>query len=171
MSDSYDDGDSRSRIESKNATYFRASEAPDDREKQFRRLWAFNEDLKTSHNHSNREELWRRDRIATLDAISSTLELNDTQYDRALNVLQSIDVTEDIDGPYISLESVAFAICAIVYNRTVDGYRNGANKFIPHRDPDHNPDRFSSLKDELELSDFLVGKAISQLMDYMEVRQ
>jgi hypothetical protein len=165
----YDDGESRSRIESKNATYFRASEAPSGKERKFRRLWAYNEELKTSPNHSNREELWRRDRIATLDAISSTLELNDTQYDRALHVLQNLDATEDMDGSYISLEAISFGICVVVYNRTIEQHSNSANKFIPSRDDELNPDRFCDMRDELGLSEFVVGKAVSQMMDNMEV--
>lgn len=163
MSEDYDESESTNGVDGKNATYFRPTEAPSDQKAKYRRLWSYNEDLKRSPNQANKKEHWRRDRVAKLEAIASTLELNNTQKEEAKHVMDDLDVNEHLDGRYPSLEAVSFAVCAAVFNRTVQRLGNPQAAFIPQRDAELNPDRYNSLQADLEVSDYRLGTLIEQV--------
>lgn len=164
MSSDYNDSESTNGTDGKNATYFRPTEAPPDKQSNYRRLWGYNEDLRTSPNNANKNEHWRRDRVAKLEAIASTLELNDTQKREAKHIMNNLDLTEDLEGRYSSLEEVSFAICAAVFNRTVQRRGKPEATFIPQASNAANPSRYVDLQQELGTSDQRLGVLISQIM-------
>lgn len=162
MSSYDDDQPDRAGIDSPNATHFRPSEAPPDKQRRFRRLWGYNEGLQKSPTQYDRKEIWRRDRLATLDAIASGLELTDHQHERSRSILNETDV-EDFDVSTVSLEVVAFAICIYVRNQAVRPEVPGSNKYIPMSDRDKNPDDIEEFARDLDVSQRRLADLLVQI--------
>lgn len=164
MATDYDETiDERTGTDSPNNTHFSPSDASDARERKYQTLWGYNEEILESRNNVNSAEIWRRDRLATLDAIASSLSLSDAQHQRARHLLDTADLTDEVEGQYTSIEASCFGLCALVFNEDARPEREGSTTYFPAKRDESNPDHFVRVQSEVGLSDREVDQAMREL--------
>lgn len=121
MSDDYTEyTEDNSRIDSPNATYFEPSEAPDHREDHYETLWRYNQGWKT-RNRVEESGQWKEDQRRLLASIADSLELTDFQRERALTVLEGVDMREASSWNQLPSEAYCVALCAFVAQKSCSG--------------------------------------------------
>jgi hypothetical protein len=155
-SSDYDDYHGTGNRRSKSATYFKPSEGYD--EQKYKRLWGYNEGLLKARSRVDTAELYRRDRLAVLDALASTLGLSDSNRTQAEDIIENTDFRGHNDT---SLTGNIFAICALVYNHQQKTF--GGNIYLPSKSDEDQPVRFEELRTELSLSEEEIQYAMSDL--------
>lgn len=160
MSYEYNDSHSQESDASPNSTYFVPAEAPPSQRRRFKRLWYYNENLKRSRKQFNVEQLRERDKEQLFEAIASSVELPSSLAAEAKEVFTSVDLSDAVEGPYTSLEVYCFAMCAISYNKTQPDFKD---KYIPEKTTDKNPERFESIRSDIDVSKRAVRQALDEL--------
>jgi hypothetical protein len=145
-----------------NATYFRVEEAPADQQKDYERRRRFNSGTWISRNRVDESKQWERDRLAVFDAIAGQLELTDHQRTVGREIFGEIRFGDS----FISVEAVAFAVCASVANDDVRPQYPGSTLYLPSKPDAENPDRFVSLQHDLGLDSDAIGDALRIVYDY-----
>jgi hypothetical protein len=144
-------------IDSPNETNFNPNEAAPEKQRKYRRLWFYNENLRRDRNNTNSTEVRRREQNHILDAISSSLELPDYQHKEAQHIVEQTNFTDSVEGQYLSIETYCFAICVLVWNE----YNSSVHRVVL---PDtQNIEPFKSLKEELGISDTKLEQALEEL--------
>jgi len=157
MSDSYSDRQPpKSGIDSPNETNFNPKEAPKDKRRKFRRLWFYNEELRSDRTHTNSEEVRRREKNHILDSISSSLEIPEYQHREAQKIIEQSNFSDSVAGQYLSLETYCYAICVIVWNQNADF----GSKVLPNKD---NLEHFDRLQERLDISNEKLEQALEEL--------
>lgn len=152
-----DEPPAKSGIDSSNNTNFNRHEAASHKQQKFARLWYYQENLKRDRSNFNSEEIRRREKNHILDAISSQLELPEYQHTEAKQILDQTNFTDEVEGRFLSIETYCFAICVLVWNENRDSQKL---KVLPFTD---NLSNFTSLQDELDISDEKLDQALTEL--------
>lgn len=167
MTDEYeydDDQPEAISIESPSATSLNPSDDETGREDHYKRLWLWNEGLWKSRNRVDEEKMWEKDRLNTLNAIASELELSSWQKERATKILKNINLTEVSTGQQPRIKASCFAICVFVFNEDVKPRRSGSCIYLPDKDDEDNPDHFVRAKEEIGLTDAEISNAVNQIL-------
>lgn len=107
-----------------NATKVQPKEAPPSKRAKFRRFRAYNRGTWNGPRRENKEIVRRQDNLQRYDAISSTLELTQSQKNRGREIFDSLDLISLTNKGKEDIDSVVFAICVLVANDDVnDGTR------------------------------------------------
>lgn len=146
---------------SENSSYFNPNEASAEKQRKFKRLWYYNENLrKYNSNDTDDSEQWRRDRLSTVDTISSNLELPQFQRQEARNTVKDLDFREYIKGGYLSLELYSFVICAMIHNNYVNSL---SQKFLPTSN--NNPELFEQIVKDYDFSTVNISQGFSEIRE------
>ena len=157
MSSYNDEQPPKAGTNSPNETNFDPNDAPPDKQRKYRRLWYYNENLRRDRSNTNSTEVRRREQSHILDAISSSLELPEYQHKEAQKIVEQTNFTDSVEGQYLSIETYCFAICVLVWNQ----YNSNVRRVVL---PDtQNIEPFKSLKEELDISDAKLEQALEEL--------
>lgn len=140
--------------DTKNATTIQPKEAPPSKRAKFRRFRAYNTGTWNGPKRENKEVVRRQDDLHRYDSLASSLSLTDYQKKAGRKLFDKIDVSKKSIG----VDTVIFAVCAMVANDDVED----GSRYYPHPEAKGDDD-FEKVAESLGLGRYDQISAIEKV--------